>query len=120
MSADEARIAVGASLQYGPTDEYGVAHGAPITTTSAPCRVVGRAADGRPRNVPESVGTEHRAKTCHRAQLGRSGERRVARSGEFRSQDRHRLQFAAWRSVRKQCHLAGNLSQVHPLTRRIP
>jgi hypothetical protein len=40
-------------LQYGPTDEYGVAHGAPITTMSAPSSE-SNAADEKPRKLPES------------------------------------------------------------------
>src|ERR1700741_61145 len=49
---DAARIAAGASLQYGPTDTYGVAQGAPITTASAPPSSSG-VAEGKPRNVPD-------------------------------------------------------------------
>src|SRR3954447_6540551 len=47
-------MAAGASLQYGPTDEYGVAHGAPKTTMSAPRRRSTVAA-GSPRKVSSSV-----------------------------------------------------------------
>src|SRR3954451_4544976 len=47
-------MAAGASLQYGPTDEYGVGHGAPKTTMSAPRRRSTVAA-GSPRKVSSSV-----------------------------------------------------------------
>src|SRR3954447_21307817 len=47
-------MAAGASLQYGPTDAYGVAHGAPNTTMSAPSRR-STVAGGSPRNVSSSV-----------------------------------------------------------------